>query len=96
MPMVLPGPLVEMAKQLEEHRQQQIVVMDREHGAEPLPMALKAGAAWIVRERIAKNQLALHPLAGLAQTLRMSAPKECDDSFWANLNRPSELASLSI
>lgn len=61
---------------------------------EPFPSAFRAGAAPLVRARLAAGNKALHRLAEDESVLGLPAPSEWPAEVWTNLNRPQDLEAM--
>ena len=72
------------------------VMCDRSAGdqrqPEPFPLMVRAAAAEVVRERLARRRRSVHGLTAGAGFVVVAAPAEWPSSVWVNLNTPEDVA----
>jgi len=66
------------------------IVAGREQ-IEPFPLALRAEARSMLRQRLQAGRRAVHQLVDDSAFVVLDAPPDWDDFAWANLNRPRDL-----
>ena len=64
------------------------VMMRRSDAIEPFPMALRAGALNVLKDRLARGERSLQSLASQSGFTCIDAP--ADPSVWTNLNNPDD------